>query len=61
MILTDQDRARLHEAAALIADVMSAHSHNVQTLGDLPLPIAATLCDAIREIRISERQMEATS
>lgn len=60
MILTDQDRARLHEAAALIADVMSAHNHNVLTLGDLPLPVTTTLGDAIRDIYIGERQMEAS-
>lgn len=60
MILTAQDRSRLHEAAALVMDVMDAHSHNVQSLGDLPLPIAAVLCDAIQEIRIGERQMEAS-
>jgi hypothetical protein len=60
VILTDQDRARLHEAAALIADVMSAHNHNIETLGDLPLTVTTTLGDAIREIRIGERQMEAS-
>lgn len=60
MILTEQDRSRLHEAAALIGDVMDAHSHNVITLGDLPLPVASMLCEAIRETRIAERFMEAS-
>lgn len=59
VILTEQDIARLHEAASLIADVMYAHNHNITTLGDLPLGINSLLGQAIQDIRISEKCMEA--
>lgn len=60
MILTAQDRSRLHEAAALIGDVMDSHDHNVRTLGDLPLSVVSLLCQAIQDTRIAEKYMEAS-
>jgi hypothetical protein len=59
VILTQQDVSRLHEAAALIADVMYAHNHNITTLGDLPLSITSLLGQAIQDTRIAEKCMEA--
>jgi hypothetical protein len=53
-MLTDQDHARLREAASLVKDVADRHPS-----GDLRA--IAALCAALQEIRLAERYADCPS
>jgi hypothetical protein len=52
MMLTEQDKDDLHEAAARINRVMDRHTQ------DITLGMMSVLCQAIQDLRITERMME---
>jgi hypothetical protein len=53
-MLTDQDHARLREAASLVKDVADRHPS-----GDLRA--ISALCAALQEIRLAERYADAAT